>query len=182
MSFFAQRSDTSEFRKRFRWIALVMVIGFFVILGRLFQLQILEGAENRALAIENVVRKVTLATTRGRIVDKNGKVLADSRASYNVYVVPKKIDMAVTWPKLAGYEGDVAYRVRVDGSESTIHARATGWDTTAQFAGDRFAATYPAGPHTITVEQSVFGGPWTTTGTGTITSAATAPYLACGSR
>lgn len=86
------------------------------------------------------------------------------------------------WPKLAGYEGDVAYRVRVDGSESTIHARATGWDTTAQFAGDRFAATYPAGPHTITVEQSVFGGPWTTTGTGTITSAATAPYLACGSR
>jgi penicillin-binding protein 2 len=105
MSFFAQRSDTSEFRKRFRWIALVMVIGFFVILGRLFQLQILEGAENHALAVENVVRKVTLATTRGRIVDKNGKVLADSRASYNVYVVPKKIDMAVTWPKLATYLG-----------------------------------------------------------------------------
>ncbi len=103
MSFFAQRADTSEFRKRFRWVALFMVLSFLGILGRLFQLQILEGPENHALAVENVVRKVTLATTRGRIVDKNGKVLADSRASYNLYVVPKDLDMTVTWPKLSTY-------------------------------------------------------------------------------
>ncbi len=85
------------------------------------------------------------------------------------------------WPQLSGYQGEVAYRVRVDGQLSTIHSRAGGWDTVAQFGWDRFVATYPAGTHTIVVEQSVFGGAWTTTGTGTLTSAASAPYFRCGS-
>lgn len=105
MNLFFQRSDTTEFRKRFRWIALFMVLGFFVIVGRLFQLQILHGEENHAIAIENIVRRITLATTRGRIVDRNGVILADSRDSYNLYVVPKTIDMAVTWPKVSEYLG-----------------------------------------------------------------------------
>lgn len=103
MNLFAQRSDTTEFRKRFRWVALFFAVGFVVMIGRLFQLQVLEGAENHAIAIENIVRRVTLATTRGRIVDKNGHVLADSRDSYNLYVVPDKLDLVTTWPRLVGY-------------------------------------------------------------------------------
>jgi len=105
MSLFVQRGDTSEFRKRFRWIALLMALGFLGVLARLFQLQVLEGEENRALAVENIVRRVTLATTRGIIRDRNGKVLASSRGSYNLYVVPGKIDMQTTWPKLATWVG-----------------------------------------------------------------------------
>jgi penicillin-binding protein 2 len=105
VSLFVQRGDTSEFRKRFRWIALLMLMAFLGIAGRLFQLQVLEGDENRALAIENIVRRVTLATTRGIIRDRTGKVLASSRASYNLYVVPSKLDMQTTWPKLAGWVG-----------------------------------------------------------------------------
>ncbi len=105
MSLFAQRSDTSEFRKRFRWIALFMGLTFFSILVRLFQLQILEGEENHAIAVENIVRRVTLATTRGVIRDRTGKVLAMSRPSYNLYVVPRRLDMATTWPKIAEYIG-----------------------------------------------------------------------------
>ncbi|MBK6513904.1 MAG: penicillin-binding protein 2 [Polyangiaceae bacterium] len=100
-----QRSDTSEFRKRFRWIALFMTLGFFAIVGRLFQLQILEGEENHAIAVENIVKHVTLATTRGRIVDRDGVILADSRESYNLYAVPGRLDMALTWPKIADYLG-----------------------------------------------------------------------------
>ncbi len=100
-----QRSDTTEFRRRFRWIALVMALVFFVIIGRLFQLQLLEGGDNHAIAIENIVRRNTLATTRGRIVDRNGEILADSRDSYNLYVVPEKLDMVATWPRVAEYLG-----------------------------------------------------------------------------
>lgn len=105
MNLFAQRGDTSEFRRRFRWIALFMVLTFLGILARLFQLQILESDENRAVAVENIVRRITLATTRGVIRDRNGKVLAMSRPSYNLYVVPRKLDMAITWPKIAEYVG-----------------------------------------------------------------------------
>ncbi|HRI71369.1 MAG TPA: penicillin-binding protein 2, partial [Polyangium sp.] len=105
MSLVVQRSDVSEFRRRFRWIGLGMVLVFLGLIGRLFQLQIIEGAENAAIARENIVRRVTLATTRGIIRDRNGKVLAASRPSYNLYVVPEKIDLQNVWPNLVKYLG-----------------------------------------------------------------------------
>lgn len=105
MTGFVQRSDTGEFRRRFRWIALFMTAIFAILVGRLFQLQVLENDEYRAIAVENIVRRVTLATTRGIVRDRNGKVLAASRPSYNVYVVPSKLAMETTWPKLVEYMG-----------------------------------------------------------------------------
>ena len=79
MSLFVQRSDVTEFRKRFRFIALAMALLFIALLARLFQLQIIETDENKAIARENIVRRNTLATTRGIIRDRTGKVLAASR-------------------------------------------------------------------------------------------------------
>jgi penicillin-binding protein 2 len=97
------RSDTGEFKRRFQYIGLGMVLVFLVLVGRLFQLQILENEDNRATARENIVRRVTLATTRGIIRDRNGKVLAASRPAYNVYVVPSRLDMTAVWPRLVEY-------------------------------------------------------------------------------
>lgn len=105
MSLLVQRSDVSEFRRRFRWIGLGMFVAFLGIIARLFYLQVLESQENKAIARENIVRRVTLATTRGIIRDRNGKVLAASRPSYNVYVVPRRLDMETVWPKLMEYLG-----------------------------------------------------------------------------
>ncbi|WP_433935566.1 penicillin-binding protein 2 [Sorangium cellulosum] len=123
MSLLVQRSDVSEFRRRFRWIALGMVVGFMVLIGRMFYLQILEADENKAVARENIVRRVTLATTRGIIRDKNGKVLAASRPSYNVYVVPRRLDMETTWPKLVEYLGvGIEERARLEALITAIRA------------------------------------------------------------
>ncbi|MEO7331693.1 MAG: penicillin-binding transpeptidase domain-containing protein, partial [Minicystis sp.] len=105
MSLFVQRSDVSEFRRRFRWIALGMALLFLGLIGRLFQLQIIDTEENRAIARENIVRRITLATTRGIIRDRTGKTLAASRPAYNVYIVPARLDMANVWPKLVDYLG-----------------------------------------------------------------------------
>jgi penicillin-binding protein 2 len=105
MSLFVQRSDVTEFRKRFRFIALGMALLFLALLGRLFQLQILETDDNKAIARENIVRRNTLATTRGIIRDRAGKVLAASRPAYNIYVVPSRLDMVTVWPKLVDYLG-----------------------------------------------------------------------------
>jgi len=99
------RSDTTEFRRRFGWIGLGMVALFLGLLARLFQLQVLDVDDNRAIARDNIVRRVTLATTRGIIRDRNGKVLAASRPAYHLYVVPSRLDMVNVWPKLVDYLG-----------------------------------------------------------------------------
>lgn len=85
------RSDVGEFRKRYKWMALFAVLGFLTIVGRLFDLQALDGTEYAAIAHENIIRRVGLPTTRGVIRDANGKVLASSRPSYDVEVIPGRV-------------------------------------------------------------------------------------------
>ncbi|HLK38572.1 MAG TPA: penicillin-binding protein 2 [Polyangiaceae bacterium] len=85
------RSDIGEFRRRYKWMALATVLALLVVLGRLFQLQVLSAAEFAATAHENIIRRVVLPTTRGVIRDANGKVLASSRPSYDVEVVPGRV-------------------------------------------------------------------------------------------
>ncbi len=105
MSFVVHRSDVSEFKKRFAWLALAVVVLFLILVARLFQLQIIDGDENRATARDNIIRRVTLATTRGIIRDRLGKVLGASRPAYNLYVVPSRLDMENVWPKVVEYVG-----------------------------------------------------------------------------
>jgi len=111
MTYLGQRSDAGEFRRRFRWHALFVVLVFCVLIGRMFQLQVVQGADYQEAARENIIRRVTLATTRGVVRDSQGRVLASSRPSYNVYLVPlvmveRKYRCMVeteAWPKLIDY-------------------------------------------------------------------------------
>jgi penicillin-binding protein 2 len=96
-----QRSDVGEFRRRYRWIITVMVLSFLVLIGKLVQLQIVEGELHRAQTLRNVVGEIRLATTRGVIRDAQGKVLAANRPSYNVYIVPEQLDMGEGWKSIA---------------------------------------------------------------------------------
>ena len=109
------RSDASEFRRRFQYLALFVLLAFGVVVGRLTQLQLLEGADYASQAHENIVRRVPLPTTRGVIRDAYGKVLASSRPAHNVTVVPWRVllslisgkrpkalqDAVDTWPRIA---------------------------------------------------------------------------------
>ncbi len=101
MDFLVQRSDVSEFRRRYRWMVLAVIATFLVLTARMVQLQVVEGEMHRLEARQNIVRRITLATSRGVIRDSQGQVLAANRPSYNVYVTPGIIDMAETWPRVA---------------------------------------------------------------------------------
>ncbi|MEB2311617.1 MAG: penicillin-binding protein 2 [Sorangiineae bacterium] len=105
MTLLVQRSDVGEFRRRYRWLALVVVCAFLVLAGRLAELQLVEGDVHAAQARRNIVGEITLATTRGVIRDAYGKVLAANRPSYNVYVVPGDIDLEATWPRVVKLMG-----------------------------------------------------------------------------
>lgn len=98
-AFLVPRSDVSEFRKRYRWMALVAFLAFGVIGVRLFQLQVVKGSEYAQTAHENVIRRVTIPTTRGILRDAHGRVLASSRPSFNVLVVPGRVMPSARPPK-----------------------------------------------------------------------------------
>ena len=101
MRLFVQRSDVGEFRRRYRWMVLVVIGAFLALIGRLALLQLVEGDVHRAQARRNIVREGYLATTRGVIRDALGRVLAANRPAYNVYVTPSQVDMEKSWPMLA---------------------------------------------------------------------------------
>ncbi len=71
--------------------AVVITIVFLIFIFRLFSYQIISGDTYVALAVENRLREISLAPTRGVIFDRNGIVLARNVASYNVVVTAAKL-------------------------------------------------------------------------------------------
>jgi penicillin-binding protein 2 len=67
--------------------------------SRLAWLQLLEGPRYRQLADENRIRLVPRSPTRGRLLDRKGRVLASSKLTYSLYVEPRLVDDE-TWPEL----------------------------------------------------------------------------------
>ncbi len=68
-------------------------------LTRLTWLQVLEGAHFREQADENRIRLVPRSPIRGRLLDREGRVLASSKLTYSLYLEPRLVDDA-TWPPL----------------------------------------------------------------------------------
>ena len=77
-----------EFRPRLVWATAVVVLAFVVLLGRLYQLQILRGDEYKGKADENFVKELRQPADRGQILDRNRRLLVDSRPSYDVTLTP----------------------------------------------------------------------------------------------
>lgn len=73
---------------RFRIIYILLFLVFTVYVIRLFSLQIVEGADYLELAEENRIRNVSVQTQRGSIIDRNGYVLAQNAAAYNIAITP----------------------------------------------------------------------------------------------
>ncbi len=69
------------------------------IIGRLAWLQLLHGAENKAMADENRIRLLPRNPVRGRLLDRKGRVLATNRLTYNLYLQPLLVDDR-RWPDL----------------------------------------------------------------------------------
>uniref|UniRef100_A0A7C4CAX0 Penicillin-binding protein 2 n=1 Tax=candidate division WOR-3 bacterium TaxID=2052148 RepID=A0A7C4CAX0_UNCW3 len=78
------------------------VLLLFAILGlRLTQLQVVRGERYARLSDRNRIRRILLPAPRGRIFDRNGILIADSRPSFTVTVIPTELpDSAL--PVLAG--------------------------------------------------------------------------------
>jgi penicillin-binding protein 2 len=69
------------------------------ITARLAWLQLLHGADNRAMADENRIRLIPRDPVRGRLLDRNGRVLASNRLVYRLHLEPRLVAKGA-WPGL----------------------------------------------------------------------------------
>ncbi|MEN6616134.1 MAG: penicillin-binding protein 2, partial [Syntrophorhabdus sp.] len=80
-----------KYTAKYKWCTLVLVITMTVLLIRLWDLQIMRGSEMRKLSEQNRIRVKKILAPRGVIKDRAGKVLADTRPSFNIYLTPEDI-------------------------------------------------------------------------------------------
>jgi penicillin-binding protein 2 len=77
-----------DMKPRLVWATAVVALTFVVLVGRLYQLQILRGDDYKEKADENFVKEIRQPADRGLILDRNRRVLVDSRPSYDVTLTP----------------------------------------------------------------------------------------------
>jgi len=76
---------------RFKVIRIALVIIFILLLGRAAQLQLVRGDYYQELSEGNRISLRPINAPRGKIMDKNGKVLVSNKLSYNLYMLPNEI-------------------------------------------------------------------------------------------
>jgi penicillin-binding protein 2 len=88
-----QINSEKSFLERWRMLVLygliAAVFGYYAY--KLFDLQVIQGADFKARADENRTTKISEKTQRGIIYDRNGFVLARNVASYNVVIIPANL-------------------------------------------------------------------------------------------
>ena len=70
---------------------LITAFSFLLILFRLIFLQLLNNDNYKKMSDENRIRLIATQPIRGRILDKNGLVLADSRFQYSLIIKPQYV-------------------------------------------------------------------------------------------
>lgn len=76
---------------RHRLLAAGLWLVSFVLLGRAFQLQVLQGTAWRERAVGQQERRVVLPAPRGAILDRAGRPVAMSRETYRLSVAPREL-------------------------------------------------------------------------------------------
>jgi len=68
------------------WLVILMFL--FLLLG-LFNLEVIHGRKYREIGDRNCIRLLGQRGSRGKILDREGRVIADSRLSYDLMIVPQ---------------------------------------------------------------------------------------------
>jgi penicillin-binding protein 2 len=83
-----------ELHRRLKWVALIAFAAFAMLVGRLWQLQVMRGDSYFERTVSNVVKERYLPSVRGKILDSKGVALADNRPAFNIYATPKQLTPA----------------------------------------------------------------------------------------
>jgi len=82
---FVKDSNTIEDSK-YVWSKRIVVLILIILLIRLWDLQIMRGSEMKRLSEQNRIRINKIVAPRGVIYDRKGRIIADTRPSFNIYI------------------------------------------------------------------------------------------------
>jgi len=91
MNLLSVSREVGEFRKRYKWMALVASLAFLVLLVRIFYLQVVRHEHYAEIARENIIKTVRLPATRGLLRDALGRVVATNRPAYKLFITPSRL-------------------------------------------------------------------------------------------
>jgi penicillin-binding protein 2 len=80
-----------QLKKRVYLLTVTALVFFFLLLTRLWYLQVVESEQLKELSENNRLRFVPVAASRGTLLDRNGAVLVDNAPSFSVAVVPQDV-------------------------------------------------------------------------------------------
>ena len=89
MAEYLKSADSDWYRLRLTGAILCVTAAFVVLFLRLFYLQVIDGEELRRLSENNCIRLQNIDPPRGLIFDRNGKLLVDNRASFDLSIILK---------------------------------------------------------------------------------------------
>jgi len=81
----------NEIHIRIRVVIAIVILCFILIIGKVFYIQVISYNKLSKLTEDLWSRKMTINAPRGDIVDRNGIVLATSKVTTTIYVVPNQI-------------------------------------------------------------------------------------------
>ncbi|MEO8553409.1 MAG: hypothetical protein ABI678_25725, partial [Kofleriaceae bacterium] len=103
-----------ELHRRLRWVALVGIAAFALLVGRLWQLQVMRGESYYERTVSNVVKERYLPSVRGQILDRKGAPLASNRPAFNIYATPKTLspESLAELTRMLGLGGDEVQQIQ----------------------------------------------------------------------
>src|SRR5437879_5141236 len=72
-------------------IATAVILGFVVLIGQLWYLQVLEGGRFLDASDKNRIRIRPIAAPRGILYDRNGTPLVDNRPAFTLSLIPREL-------------------------------------------------------------------------------------------
>jgi penicillin-binding protein 2 len=91
----------SMYHRRLLLLAVIWLGGLGALSGKLYSLTVVDGAELRVEAFRHLVNERLIPTTRGRILDRSGRVLATDAPSYELRVDYRVISEAWAYQRAA---------------------------------------------------------------------------------
>lgn len=79
------------FEGRLQVLFMIYLVAFAILGAALFTTQIIRGNDYRQLSMNNRIRRILVEAPRGRILDRNGAILADSRPRFDLSIVREEL-------------------------------------------------------------------------------------------
>jgi penicillin-binding protein 2 len=82
--------DSTQFEQRFKIAIVVILIGLYILVFRMWHLQVIRGPELAQRSENNSIRLRKINVSRGLIIDRNGIIIADNQPSFDLMFLPHR--------------------------------------------------------------------------------------------